>query len=388
VELVHLPDVPAILHAVAGFLKQRAVAEFQEFSRVGAGDAVFKLRARSAGRDALDREPRGIVREPHADGSLGSLAEVALPEQGAISGFPRRIGYEKFAFDFDSHARILRAAEIDAQHRTVKYSRSFGKSPLALKDSAQLNTDNVETPQKLDTLQTIELAEGVQVNLHPAGPIPRGIALGVDLVLMVLLIIGMGIAFTFLGGLLGGQFSVGLVLLAAFISYWGYFLLFEVMRRGQTPGKKWMGLRVVRTSGAPVGWGAAFLRNLIRFADMMPLIPQFPFFGFFLFGATSCICTKRFQRLGDLVAETLVIYDRPVEAELSARFRAPVAPAPPPFVLTKEEELAFIQFADRAATLSDSRKEELVKPLAELLGVAGPSAVQRVLGIGVWLRDS
>ena len=69
------------------------------------------------------------------------------------------------------------------------------------------------------------------------------------------------------------MFRILILLLVLFVTYWGYFMLFEVLRRGQTPGKKWMGLRVVRTSGAPVGWGAAFLRNLIRLADMMPLIP-------------------------------------------------------------------------------------------------------------------
>lgn len=246
----------------------------------------------------------------------------------------------------------------------------------------------MEAPQKLDTLQTIELAEGVQVHLHPAGPVPRGMALVLDVLMMVLIIIGTLLLFTFVGGALGFEYSLGILLLALFVTYWGYFMLFEVLRRGQTPGKKWMGLRVVRTSGAPVGWGAAFLRNLIRLADMMPLIPYFPLMGFCLFGVASCVCTRRFQRLGDIVAETLVIYDRPMEAELSAKLRVPVAPAPPPFVLTREEEMAFIQFAERAATWSDSRKEELVQPLAELLGSNGPAAVQRALGIGVWLRDS
>ncbi len=249
----------------------------------------------------------------------------------------------------------------------------------------------MDAPQKLDTLQTIELAEGVQVHLHPAGPAPRAIALMVDMLLAGLMLIGFCLFFLFIGRAIGFGVSIGFVLLAAFAIYWGYFMLYEVLRRGRTPGKKWMGLRVVRTSGAPVGWGAAFLRNLVRFADMMPLLPQWQLawlvFGFYLFGVTSCLCTRRFQRLGDLVADTLVIYDKP-QVEFSAVNNVTVPAAPPPFVLTREEQVAFIQFVERAPTWSDSRRQELVQPLAEILGVEGRPGVVRAMEIGTWLRDS
>ena len=278
--------------------------------------------------------------------------------------------------------------------------RRFGKLPwqaktktsLAVAGCQRLDECPVETPLKLDTLQTIELAEGVQVQLHPAGPLPRAVALMVDMVLAALIFGGLIFGLLFLGNLVGMEMSLGLILLSAFGTYWGYFMLYEVLRRGQTPGKKYMGLRVVRTSGAPVGWGAAFLRNLVRFADMMPLLPQWQLawlvFGFYLFGLTSCLCTLRFQRLGDLVADTLVIYDKTTEPHFIVKSLQPIAPAPPPFVLTREEQVAFIQFVERAPSWSESRKEELVQPLAELLGIEGRGAVQRVLGIGVWLRDS
>ena len=217
-------------------------------------------------------------------------------------------------------------------------------------------------------------------------------ALIYDMIMAALIFAGLVVVMILIGNAVGKEMSVGLIFLSAFGTYWGYFMLYEVLRRGQTPGKKWMGLRVVRTSGAPVGWGAAFLRNLVRFADMMPLLPQWQLawliFGFYLFGLTSCLCTLRFQRLGDLVADTLVIYDKTTEVDFMGKQRNPIAPAPPPFVLTREEQVAFIQFAERAPSWSESRKEELVQPLAELLGVTGHGAVQRALGIGVWLRDS
>lgn len=221
---------------------------------------------------------------------------------------------------------------------------------------------------------------------------PRAIALIIDMILAALMLAGILLVTAFIGSLFGGEMTLGLILIAAFGTYWGYFMLYEVLRRGQTPGKKSMGLRVVRTSGAPVGWGAAFMRNLVRFADMMPLLPQWQLlwlaFGFYLFGLTSCLCTKRFQRLGDLVADTLVIYDRTAEFDHTAKLKLDISPAPPPLVLTREEQVAFIQFAERAPSWSDSRKEELAQPLAELLGVPGRESVIRIMQIGIWLRDT
>jgi hypothetical protein len=128
---------------------------------------------------------------------------------------------------------------------------------------------------------------------------------------------------------------------------------------------------------------------LIRFADMMPLLPQtYGWFGFYLFGVTSCLSTRRFQRLGDLVADTLVIYDRADERTDGARLRNPIVPQAPPLVLTREEQQAFMQFIERASTWSDARKEEMVASLGEVLGEDSRERVFRALAIGAWVRDS
>ena len=58
-------------------------------------------------------------------------------------------------------------------------------------------------------------------------------------------------------------------------------VLFEVLNQGRSPGKQWMGLRVVQDDGTPIGWSASLLRNLLRFVDLLP-------FGYFL-GAISCL---------------------------------------------------------------------------------------------------
>lgn len=242
---------------------------------------------------------------------------------------------------------------------------------------------------KLDTLQSVELAEGVQVLLRPAGPAPRAMALLLDLVFIAVLILLTSLFGMLVAGWIGIETGMGMLTLLLFTIYWGYFIIGEVFRNGQTYGKKLMGLRVVRTSGARVGWGAAVMRNLIRFADMMPLWPQTAgWFGFYLFGLTSCLCTRRFQRLGDLVADTVVIYAKADDRSDGSRLREPIVPQAPPVVLTREEQQAFMHFIERAATWSDARKAEMVSSLAEVLGTTDHERVTRALAIGAWVRDS
>jgi uncharacterized RDD family membrane protein YckC len=96
-----------------------------------------------------------------------------------------------------------------------------------------------------------------------------------------------------------GKLGAGLGSLLMFGVSWWYMVLFEVLRQGRSPGKQWMGLRVVHDDGTPVGWSASLLRNLLRFVDLLP-------FGYFL-GAISCLqhpvqAPRRYRRrhTGDL----------------------------------------------------------------------------------------
>ncbi|MGV8435388.1 RDD family protein, partial [Pseudomonas aeruginosa] len=86
----------------------------------------------------------------------------------------------------------------------------------------------------------------------------------------------------------------GLGLLLTFVMTWWYMVLFEVLNQGRSPGKQMMGLRVVHDDGTPVGWAASLLRNLLRFADILP-------FGYAL-GLLCCLNHPAFKRLGDIAA--------------------------------------------------------------------------------------
>jgi len=87
-----------------------------------------------------------------------------------------------------------------------------------------------------------------------------------------------------------------------FIFYWGYYILFEVFWNGQSPGKRWTGLRVIRSDGTPITLSEALIRNLVRIVDFLPAM-----YGV---GVITMFIDSRSRRLGDMAAGTLVVHDR------------------------------------------------------------------------------
>jgi uncharacterized RDD family membrane protein YckC len=101
-----------------------------------------------------------------------------------------------------------------------------------------------------------------------------------------------------------GMWTQALVILALFIIYWGYYGIFESIWNGQTPGKRWVRLRVIQQSGKPIQVWQAVARNLLRLVDQLP--------GFYAVGLVSVLFSKQNRRLGDLVAGTVVVHERPL----------------------------------------------------------------------------
>lgn len=218
----------------------------------------------------------------------------------------------------------------------------------------------------------METPEGIDLLLRPAGVIPRAIAYLIDLGIRVLLMLALFMLLAFLG-----QIGTGLGLLLTFIMTWWYMVLFEVLNQGRSPGKQMMGLRVVHDDGTPIGWSASLLRNLLRFADILP-------FGYTL-GLLSCLCNSGFKRLGDLAAGTLVIYRDPPP---SRPHLPDVPPQLAPWPLNLEEQRAVMSFAERAEHLSAARREELAGILAGPLNVTPEHAEVRLNAIASGLLGS
>lgn len=227
------------------------------------------------------------------------------------------------------------------------------------------------TPSRalLDTYREAVTPEGVALHLPVAGPVPRALAWAVDFA------IRMGVLFVgsmFLG-LLGGT-GMGVMAVIAFAVFWFYPIAFEVLFDGRTPGKRALGLKVVAEDGAPVGWRASFLRNLLRTVDMLP-------FGYAA-GLVACLVDPAARRLGDMVARTLVVH-RLQDAGSGA---APaVAPWPPPDALQPDEQAAVVAFAERAPALTPARRDELADLAAPLVRARGEQAAMRLYSIAAWL---
>lgn len=98
-----------------------------------------------------------------------------------------------------------------------------------------------------------------------------------------------------------------LLIVLVFILWFGYFAFFEWFWNGQTPGKRWLKLRVIRSDGRPVTFWEATLRNLLRSFDMMPA----PFYSI---GLISIFISRQDQRVGDLFAGTVVVRERAAQA--------------------------------------------------------------------------
>jgi uncharacterized RDD family membrane protein YckC len=245
-----------------------------------------------------------------------------------------------------------------------------------------------ESAGRIDTLQAIELAEGVEVRLRIAGPLLRGMALLIDTGLQMVLVVVVTMILSILGMMTaGGNVADGIMKLTSFFTWWWFPVFFEASRWGATPGKRAMGLRVVQTSGAPITFSQAVIRCFLRVADGMPYlgagIMGLPTMGF---GLACCLATKRFQRLGDLAAGTVVVYDK-VIPEPSVPAPPPMEAARPAVPLRPEEIRAVVAFRERAGLWSPGRQAEIADHASELTGGKGATGVSRMMAIAHWLQE-
>jgi uncharacterized RDD family membrane protein YckC len=220
----------------------------------------------------------------------------------------------------------------------------------------------------LDTVQHVETPEGVDLALRAAGPMPRFFAWVIDIAVRAVLVFVLAIPLSAVG--YGGN---GVLLILIFGLEWFYPVVLEVLDAGRTPGKRALGLRVVRYDGTPLEWTSSVIRNLLRAADMVPL-PH-------VAGLLSMVMTRGFRRLGDLAAGTIVIHDHPPE---STGAGAAIQPFPPPFRLTVDEQRAVVGYAARTPKLSRARAIELANLAAPPLE-PGADPVLRLQGIAAWL---
>jgi len=234
----------------------------------------------------------------------------------------------------------------------------------------------VSVQKTVDTRVTVETPEGVDFQYVIAGPGKRGSAYAVDFLLRASIVALTTLAGFFLGiplGLSEGT-MLGTFLVAWFATTWLYCALFESFMHGQTPGKRMMQLRVLRTNGTPVGWFEAFGRNLLLGADGWVLLGAGPAFAFRLntVGLISMCCTPRLQRLGDVMFDTMVVDELREYVRRPAGLMTGVEPIPREECTGRyhvpERTLAIIErLFEGDRIIPALRREEIARPLADAL---------------------
>lgn len=152
---------------------------------------------------------------------------------------------------------------------------------------------------------TIDTPEQVHLEFALAGVGSRFMATLLDhiiqLVLYLVIFFGAGLLASAPLAKLTERWIVALAIFAGFVVYWGYYAIFESVWKGQTPGKKWAGIRVIKDSGRPITPFEAAARNLIRIVDYLP--------SFYAVGLVTMWLNDKHRRVGDYVAGTLVVHE-------------------------------------------------------------------------------
>jgi Predicted membrane protein/domain len=215
--------------------------------------------------------------------------------------------------------------------------------------------------------------ESVELEFSLAGIGNRALALLIDYHILALSLLGFSILWIFLSTQLmsyllqrEGDFSavppwlLAIFVLGTFVIYAGYFIGFEVYRQGQTPGKHFAKIRVIRDDGRPIGMTQAALRSLLR-----------PIDDFFFIGALFILLSKREKRIGDWVAGTLVVQETNRRAKpnmvLSDRTQTLVATLPTLANLRHlhPDDIAVIrEYLDRRKDLTRKARHDLSLKLA------------------------
>jgi uncharacterized membrane protein SpoIIM required for sporulation/uncharacterized RDD family membrane protein YckC len=212
----------------------------------------------------------------------------------------------------------------------------------------------------------VETPEHVVLDLEIAGVGSRALAAIIDMIVLIGSLLGVMTVLAILGGygLTVGRLGGAILLLGGFVVWTGYFIFFEGLRQGQTPGKRAVGIRVVMDTGYAVTLSAAAVRNLLRTADFLP--PPY------LIGALLVALHPRAKRLGDMVAGTVVARDRPAETAVTRPRAQPAVPADTLPELTDAEFQLLGQFVAREAQLTPGARNRLAAAIAARLAQHRP----------------
>lgn len=210
----------------------------------------------------------------------------------------------------------------------------------------------------------------MSLHLTVAGIGSRFLALAVDTLIqvgagiVVLVVLGLlGVAGVFAGMRQSPLWVLAALVFAAFLLMFGYFAAFEIAWNGQTPGKRIVGIRVVKDSGRPLTPAETIGRNLLRIVDQLPAL--------YALGVLVALLNAQNKRLGDFIAGSIVIREGTL-GELKPIWHS-VSTAPPPLALLgpsalSVEDLVLIDtFLNRRSTLASDVRSRMAVQILERL---------------------
>jgi uncharacterized RDD family membrane protein YckC len=226
----------------------------------------------------------------------------------------------------------------------------------------------------MDRTLDVRTPESIEFSYDLAGVGSRFLAVMIDLAVQIAVV---ALAATIFARILPAHhaasrdaLTIAVAIAFVFLVFFGYFIVFEALWNGQTPGKKALGLRVVRDGGFPLDWGASLIRNLVRVVEAAA--------GFYAISAIVALLSPENRRVGDFAAGTLVVrISRIDEAEsLLEQLRAPVY-ASTAFV-SGEERALIRRFLERREGIVYERRATIAHQLAERVRPRVPAELQRL----------
>ncbi|TWU59173.1 RDD family protein [Rubripirellula tenax] len=235
--------------------------------------------------------------------------------------------------------------------------------------------------QALDTTIAVVTPENIAFDYQLAGPFRRLPAYLIDLAVRWVLIVIVVLGIYLVGGLIDFQLLGPFATAAGFLVYfgisWFYGTVMETVFNGRTIGKWSVGIRAIDTEGRPINAKRAFLRNLLRIADLAPVaaltsfsdeVPPVFIIPTGMIGLATMLLTRRLQRLGDLAAGTMVIVDErawrlPIAKVDDPRVAALASFFPGDYRVSRSMARTLAVYAERRHYLTPARRREVARHL-------------------------
>ncbi|MDE2481291.1 MAG: RDD family protein [bacterium] len=233
----------------------------------------------------------------------------------------------------------------------------------------------------MDRTLEVRTPESIAFSYELAGLGTRFLAIAIDLCIQIGIVIAVAFGFYEIGvhaskgshanDDAASNLAIALVVVLVFLIFFGYFIIFEALWHGRTPGKRLLGIRVVRDGGYPLDFTAALVRNLIRVGEFS--------LGFYAISIVAALLSRENKRVGDLAAGTIVVRDARMDVEVSSLRELANEPVYAATAYVTGEERALIKrFLDRRDALLPERRTALAASIAERIRPRLPADLQRL----------